>query len=114
MNSSQSLYARYIQERLGDHIIETPLGFATYRFPDEKTVYIVDIYVPPEHRKHGVTRDILAVIMGIAKQKGCTKLIGSVVPSTKGSTESLKFLLAHGMTLDSCAVDFILFSKVIE
>jgi GNAT superfamily N-acetyltransferase len=106
-----SLYSEYVQERLGDCILETELGFATYRFPDPNTVYIVDLYVIPEARKQGVARDIADSIMKIAMARGCTKMIGSVVPSARGSTESLKTLLAYGMILDSGVNDFIILRK---
>ena len=36
-----------------------------------------------------------------AKEQGANKLLGSVVPSAKGSTESLKVLIAYGMALES-------------
>lgn len=108
-----SLYAEYLKERTKDEITEGDWGFITYRFTDEKTCYIVDIYVIPELRKQGVASDKAAIVMGLAKERGCTKLLGSVVPSTKGSTDSLKVLLAYGMRLDSCTNDFILFSKEI-
>ena len=109
-----SLYGEYLKERLGDFIVEMEHGFGSYRFPNFETVYIVDIYVQPEFRKHGIARDIADMITECALAKGCTKMIGSVVPSTKGSTESVKTLLAYGMTLDSCGVDFILFKKEIR
>ncbi len=108
-----SLYAEYLAERLGDHIIENEKGFATYRYTDETTVYIVDIYVRPDFRKQGVAGDIADYIMELAKKKGCTKMLGSVVPSAKGSTESIKVLLGYGMSVDSCTNDFILFRKAI-
>lgn len=109
-----SLYADYLRERTSDDIIETEQGFATYRFPDPETCYIVDIYVVPKARKHGVASDIADFIMKLAKDRGCKKLLGSVVPTAKGSTESLKVLLAYGMRVDSSAPDFILFSKEIS
>lgn len=86
-------------------------GFASYVFPDENTCYIKDIYVVPELRKTGLASDIAANIEAIAKQRGCTRLIGSVVPSAKGSTSSLKVLLSYGFRLESSANDFILFVK---
>lgn len=109
-----SLYAEYASERLGDHVFETGQGFATFRFPDPATCYIVDIYVVPEARRLGVASDISDKIVEIAKKKGCTKLLGSVVPSTRGSTASLRALLGYGFKLDSAAQDFILFSKEIS
>lgn len=108
-----SLYADYIQERTGDLIKELDQGFATYRFPDEKTVYIVDIYVAPAARRQNLARCIADKIVAEAKERGCTRCLGSVVPSAKGSTASLRVLLGYGMRLDSSAPDFILFSKEI-
>jgi predicted GNAT family acetyltransferase len=108
-----SLYADYLKERTNDQIIESEKGFATYRFLNDKSVYIVDLYVKPEFRKQGVASDFSAIIMERAKERGCTKMIGSVVPSAHGSTESVKVLFAHGMRIESCTNDFVLFSKEI-
>ena len=109
-----SMYSDYLTERTDDQIIECEEGFATYRFTDEKTCYIIDIYIAPVYRKRGAASDIADIIMEKAKNKGCTKLLGSVVPSTKGSNESIKVLQAYGMKLDSSANDFILFSREIS
>ena len=108
-----SLYGDYLRERTFDEIIETEKGFATYRFMDDSCVYIIDIYVKPEFRKSGAASDIADTIVEIAKKRGCYKLMGSVVPSTKGSTTSLKVLLGYGMSLESSSNDFIIFSKEI-
>jgi predicted GNAT family acetyltransferase len=108
-----SYYADYVHERTNDSVLETEKGFATYRFLDQKTVYIVDIFVAPKHRKQHAASDLADDVVKIAKDRGCTKLLGSVVPSTKGSTRSLCVLLGYGMTLDSSTNDLILFSKEI-
>lgn len=108
-----SMYAEYIKERLDHDIIETDCGFATYRFTDEQTCYLMDIYMKTDYRNQGVARDLANMVVEIAKKRGCTKMIGSVVPSAKGSNTSLHVLLAYGMTLDSCTNDFILFRKEI-
>lgn len=110
----KSLYSQYLQERTDDLIIETVHGFATYRFlENEKTVYIVDIYVEPEFRKSGQASHLANLIVKQAKEKGYKMLLGSVVPSTKGSTESLKVLLGYGMQLASSGPDCIYFRKEI-
>lgn len=108
-----SFYSDYLKERTDQEILETDKGFATYRFPDEKTCYLMDIYVAPLFRREGVASDIADMVMDIAKRRGCSKLLGSVVPSTKGSTASLKALMGYGMTLQSSAPDFILFERSI-
>lgn len=107
------MYVDYLRERTGDRVAHNDMGFAVYRFVEEKTVYIVDIYVKPDFRKQGVAGDIADIVVDLAKQRGCTKLIGSVVPSANGSTVSMRVLLGYGMTLDSSANDFILFKKEI-
>lgn len=108
-----SLYAEYLRERTGDLMIELDQGFATYRYPNEKTVYIVDIYVAQPARRQNLARCIADKIVAEAKKRGCTRCLGSVVPSAQGSTDSLRVLLGYGMRLDSSAQDFILFSKEI-
>lgn len=109
-----SLYADYLSERTNDEIIEYPDGFASFRYvEDGKTVYIVDIYTKPESRKTGFAKDLANEIAGIAKERGCTSMIGTVKPSAKGSTSSLKVLLAYGMRLDRSGDDFIIMRKEI-
>ncbi len=109
-----SLYAKYLKERTDDLIYESLVGFATYRYlPDQNAVYIVDIFVLPDYRKDGHATVMADKIVLEAKQKGCTKIIGSVVPSKKNSTISLKVLLGYGMKLEQASDDFIVFSKEI-
>ena len=109
-----SLYSQYLSERTNDHILESPLGFATYRYLDDgKTVYIIDIFVVPERRKDGWATQIADEIVKTAKARGANKLIGSVVPTAKNSTLSMRVLLGYGMSLDSSTNDFILFRKEI-
>ncbi len=109
-----SMYARYLSERTSDEILEVPWGFATYRYLDDnKTVYIVDLWIDPDFRKLGKASDLADQIVKLAKEKGCTKLFGSVVPTTKNSTISMKVLLGYGMTLESATNNFVLMKKEI-
>jgi predicted GNAT family acetyltransferase len=108
-----SLYAEYLKEKTNDEIIESEDAFATYRFLNEKQVYIVDVYVKPHLRKQGIAFKMAEKIIEIAKAKGCTEGIGTVIPSNKGSTESVKFLLACGMTILSASENMIVLRKEI-
>jgi GNAT superfamily N-acetyltransferase len=114
VGESMSLYAKYLAERTNDRILERNHSFATYRFiPEQKAVYIIDIYVEPDFRKAGNAAAMADEIAKIAKTEGCTKMLGSVVPSAKNSTASAKVLLAYGMSLQSSTNDFVLFEKEI-
>ena len=107
-----SLYAQYLQERTEDCIWETKEGFATYRYINGgNTVYVIDIYVIPEARKNHHAAHMADRIAEIAKFKGCTEMIGTVVPGTKGSTDSLKVLLAYGMSLKSAGDNLIVMGR---
>lgn len=108
-----SLFGDYIKEKNGDEIIETPRGFASYRFIGTDTVYIVDIYVVPEHRRSNEASVIADVIVERAKAKGCTKLLGTVSPAAKTATASLRVLLGYGMHLVSSGPECIIFEKEI-
>lgn len=108
-----SHYADYILERTNDKIIETDFGWATYRYI-KQAVYIIDIYVVPQKRKNGIAAYMADLIAEEAKKEfGCTEMLGTVVPSTKHSTTSLKVLLAYGMELHSATADLIVFRKEI-
>ncbi len=114
LRGSMSLYAEYVKERGIDEILETSQGFATYRYlNDGATVYIVDIYVMPEFRKTGVAAHLANCIALEAVGKGCTEMLGTVAPIAKGSTESLRVLLAYGMELQSISDGLIVFRKEI-
>ncbi len=99
-------------ERTNDLIIESDNGFATYRYVnDGRSVYIIDIYSSPDIRRTGTASYFADAICKEAKEKGCTEVLGSVVPSAKGSTLSLQVLLGYGMQLSAASNDFILFRK---
>lgn len=102
-----SLFGKYISERLGHGIVENDHGFATYSF-EPQGVYIRDLYVDPDHRHNKAASKLADQIILKAKERGCTKVFGSVQPSTNNSTDSLKVLLAYGFKLSSCTNDFIL------
>ena len=107
-----SLYGDYVKERLGDFILETDYGFATYRYiNDKKTVYVVDLFVIPEMRKKGLASDLTDKIVEIAKKEGATELWGTVSPQAVNPTDSIKALLAYGMTFLSSTEQIIIFRK---
>jgi GNAT superfamily N-acetyltransferase len=106
-----SLYADYILERENKLIVEDHRGFAVYSFVSEDQCYIQDIYVHPTYREYGIASSFANQIAQMAKERGCTKLLGSVCPEAKNSTESMQVLLAYGFKLASCKDNFILFIK---
>ena len=107
------MYSNYLKERTDKEVLETEQGFAVYSFTQD-AVYIEDIFVDKDFRHSNVASDIADKISEIAKSKGFKKMLGSICPSTKNSTEGLKVLLAYGFKLDSSTNNFILFAKDLE
>ena len=105
-----SLYGQYIQERLGESIVEEKWGFATFSFLDDGC-YIKDIYVSPEFREQGNAAHLADRIAEIAKGRGCKYLYGSVVPSANYATRSAKVLLSYGFALYGSKENFVIFRK---
>lgn len=105
-----SLYAEYVKERTNKVVYENEDCFAVVSFVND-CVYIEDIFVVKEKRHLGLAKKIADLICFEAKAKGYTTLLGSVCPMTKGSTESMKILLAYGMTLVSSDNNLIYFKK---
>lgn len=108
----ESNYGLYIKERENRCIYEDRKGFATYSIND-KSCYIQDIFVKKEFRQENVASEYADKITEIARNNGCTFLIGSVCPTTSGSTESLKVLLGYGFKLDHAVNNMIYFRKEI-
>ena len=105
-----TLFGQYLTELCGKNIIESDIGFITYSFLED-SVYIEDLFVLPDHRKTSEASKMADEVSEIARSKGYKKLMGSVIPANKNSTESLKVLLAYGFKLDSSTTNFILMKK---
>lgn len=105
-------YKEYLAERESKSCFETPHGFAIYQIQGDEC-YLKDIYVQPEHRKHGYASRIADQISEIAKGRGCRWLVGSVSPPANNSHISLLVLLAYGMKLKRADKDIIYFYKEI-
>lgn len=107
-----SLYADYLAEMGDDKIIESPSGWITYRYLNEgRSVYILDVYVVPEERRKGGATSLADLVVEEAKSKGCSELLGTIKPSYKGSTISMKLQLAYGFSLFSALNDAIVLRK---
>lgn len=109
-----SLYAEYIKERCGRGILETKEGFATFEYPTEDIVYIIDLYVKPEFRKTHVAATLADEIVRQALKEGKKFLLGSVDVTAKGAETSCKVLEAYGMKIHKVAEPMIFYVKQIS
>lgn len=105
------MYFEYLAERRPEcKILKNNKGFAVYSYTED-SVYIEEIYVLPDFRKEDIASQLSETIQEEARNLGYRRLLGSVSASAKGSTDSLRVLLAHGMSLLSSQDDLIWFFK---
>jgi len=111
------MYFEYLREREPEiSVIQHSEGFLLYKdmlLDGELVIYIQDVYIIPEARDSNLATKMALEVEGIASSRGITKILGTVVPSAKGSTTSVKVLIAYGMKLLSSSDDIIWFIKEI-
>ena len=105
-----SLYGEYIQEREGKSIIENDFGFATFLINGDEC-YVCDIYIKKEHRIKNIASKFTDEIADIGREMGCKYLLGTVTPSLRGATVSMKAQLAYGFKIHAAKDDFIFLRK---
>ena len=90
------LYMAYVKERLGfESIIEEGKAFVIFK-TEGPEIYIQDIYVAPEYRKHGIMEEMERRVEAIAIARGCTFATGTVQPSAANSEASLEYCFKRG------------------
>ena len=90
-----SLYAEYLLEREGKHIIEKVYGFCTYEISGDY-IYLADIYIKKEHRELGLGKIFLAEIEHRGKQNNCKYVLGSFCLKANNWKTSKKVLQKVG------------------
>lgn len=98
------MYARYLKETENKEMLQTEHGFLTYGFNcvpgvSFPHVYIETLYVEPDYRKSHVASTMADRVASIAKERGITKMIGSVAVQRKGADANLEVLKRYGMRL---------------
>lgn len=111
-STNMEMWIDYIKEREGkDVVLLLHKGFAVYKINDDKTCYLEHIYVAPAHRGQKVASELCDTVAARAKEAGCIRLLGSVLPGAPGDSHSLKVQLAHGFKLDGVLGNLIILSK---
>lgn len=107
------MYADYLEELGVKHMyVHQDKGFAIYEV-STTDCYMEELYVKPEFRGTKVATEIADAIVAIAKEKGCSRLLGSVLPNYRKATNNMKIFLHYGMKIESSSLNFILLSKEI-
>lgn len=89
-----------------DGVRVTRVGHAWYYFPvptftGRPVLYLEDLYIRPEHRRHGIGRSAMAALAREAKAAGCESMHWTVVDSNRAAWafyESLGAEIKAGIT----------------
>jgi predicted GNAT superfamily acetyltransferase len=108
-----SLFAQYINERLGKFCIENEHGFCVVKYFYPDFVYIEDVYVRPESRHQQWPRKFEQMVIEDAKSKGYKRLVGSVMIKATGAERSCRMMLESDYKFDSLVGTTIYFTKEI-
>ena len=106
-----SHYAQYVRDRGLEEILEIEEGYVTYRYLDDVTVYIIDIFIAPEFRRMNFAAELANTIASEARERGCTRMMGTVAPKAKNAAASVQVLLAYGMHPHSVGEGLMIFMK---
>lgn len=109
---SVDMYSEYLKELGAKFLFRNDKGFVLYSFAQDY-VYLEEIYILPEFRGKKEFATLSDSVMEIGKQKGCKRMLGSVIPSINNSTRSLSMMISYGAKLISSTNNYILFEKEI-
>lgn len=65
---TSKFYPAFLKEYKGLEYMETPYGFCSYRFMENKNILIEDMYIVPEHRKQGKGTDLMNRLYALGKE----------------------------------------------
>jgi len=95
-----SLWGDYVKEKYNKYMIEDENGFLIYYLiPQNKELYVEDIYIVPEHRKLGAYKTFLKKLEPIFCQNECEKLSCSVFLYSNKPEESIAWILKLGFKI---------------
>lgn len=110
-----SLWADYLAEREGIETHETEWGFVSYKPFDDETMYLMDSYIIPKHRRKGLWYSLEKHCVNKAKEMGYSKIMTSVVIGTKNWDQNLSCLiLKAGYRVSNVSDPFIYLEKEID
>lgn len=106
-------WARYLNERYGHESIEEDWGFVTYKIVPP-FIALEDLYIVPEQRQRGAGTKALKKIEDIGRAHQATHVWAQVQLMDRGSTESMKAILAVGFKMIEAQNNRIVLHKEIE
>lgn len=95
-----TLYAKYIKERLDHEIIENESGFITYKINGNEC-FIADMYVDQDKRKNGIGTDLLTELKCIVIENNAEYITAHVHQFDKAAPNTLAASFKRGFKIHS-------------
>lgn len=110
---TDSLYAKYVEERQGMSTIWRPHGFVTYRIFDVEC-FIQDMFIEQTHRLKNKGRELLNDLAELAKKNGCETITANIHLADPNANHTLKAILACGFAVKDCGNRVLVIVKDIK
>ena len=101
-----SSYGDYMSEVYGKNIVENEYSLVIWTVKDD-IFYLEDIYIKPKFRDQGYGKALMKEIIDIAKNNGCTKLLGSITMLCRYKDENMAKFLKYGFRIHSLGENII-------
>ena len=70
----------------------------------------MDVFVKKEYRRQGITNEYFKKVKDIAREKGCSYLLGSVCTAANNANNSMKWMLSIGYEVSHTSGTMIFFT----
>ena len=94
-------------------MLESDYGFVVWRF-DGRNIYIIEMYILPEHRKNGNGRALISQLEEIAVTQGAEAITAGIYLEDKCSTTTVIAALMGGFQIYSANGGVLQIAKVIK
>jgi len=105
-----SSYGDYMSEVYGKNIEENDFSLVVWTMKDDM-FYLEDIYIKPKFRNMGYGKELMKEISKLAKDNGCTKLLGSITMLCRYKDDNMAKFLKYGFKLHSLGENIIYLIK---
>lgn len=107
------LFTDYVQERLQVNVLQNEHAFYLWKFIEEDTVYITDMYVAPAERRSGVAGALFVELLGQMRELGVKRLVGSTDVTAANPELGMYAMLSVGFKPTGASENIIWYSKEI-
>lgn len=107
------MWTEYMKERFGYSTLVEEYGFVSYTV-ELGTILLQEIYIKPEFRRVGKSKELLEKLEGIGKERSCSRVWAQVWTTDVGCSQTLKTALGLGFKVQDANNNRVVIVKEIK